>query len=153
MTGAGGSIGSELCRQILRFHPKELVMIDINENSLYMLEQEFNRARTHGRLPKEIKIDSYIASIRDRMAINDIIALKAPAVVFHAAAHKHVPLMETRPMEAIKNNVFGTNNVIQCCIRNRVPRFIMISTDKAVHPTNVMGADQTYDGNDLTGQR
>ena len=140
VTGAGGSIGSELCRQILRFHPKELVMIDINENSLYMLEQEFNRARTHGRLSKEIKIDTYIASIRDRMAINDIIALKAPSVVFHAAAHKHVPLMETRPMEAIKNNVFGTNNVIQCCIRNRVPRFIMISTDKAVHPTNVMGA-------------
>lgn len=142
VTGAGGSIGSELCRQILRFHPKELVMIDINENSLYMLEQEFNRARTHGRLSKEIKIDSYIASIRDRMAINDIFALKAPAVVFHAAAHKHVPLMETRPMEAIKNNVFGTNNVIQCCIRNRVPRFIMISTDKAVHPTNVMGASK-----------
>lgn len=140
VTGAGGSIGSELCRQIMKFHPKELVMIDINENSLYMLEQEFNRARLHHRLYEDIVVDSYIASIRDRISIDYIFSTKQPDVVFHAAAHKHVPLMETRPMEAIKNNVFGTNNVIQCCIRNKVPRFIMISTDKAVNPTNVMGA-------------
>ena len=140
VTGAGGSIGSELCRQIMKFHPKELVMIDINENSLYMLEQEFNRARIHHRLYGDIVVDSYIASIRDRISIDYIFSTKQPDVVFHAAAHKHVPLMETRPMEAIKNNVFGTNNVIQCCIRNKVPRFIMISTDKAVNPTNVMGA-------------
>lgn len=140
VTGAGGSIGSELCRQIMKFHPKELVMIDINENSLYMLEQEFNRARIHHRLYEDIVVDSYIASIRDRISIDYIFSKKHPDVVYHAAAHKHVPLMETRPMEAIKNNVFGTNNVIQCCIRNKVPRFIMISTDKAVNPTNVMGA-------------
>lgn len=140
VTGAGGSIGSELCRQIMKFHPKELVMIDINENSLYMLEQEFNRARIHHRLYEDIVVDSYIASIRDRISIDYIFSTKQPDVVFHAAAHKHVPLMETRPMEAIKNNVFGTNNIIQCCIRNKVPRFIMISTDKAVNPTNVMGA-------------
>ena len=140
VTGAGGSIGSELCRQIMKFHPKELVMIDINENSLYMLEQEFNRARIHHRLYEDIVVDSYIASIRDRISIDYIFSTKQPDGVFHAAAHKHVPLMETRPMEAIKNNVFGTNNVIQCCIRNKVPRFIMISTDKAVNPTNVMGA-------------
>ena len=140
VTGAGGAIGSELCRQIMKFHPKELVMIDINENSLYMLEQEFNRARIHHRLYEDIVVDSYIASIRDRISIDYIFSTKQPDVVFHAAAHKHVPLMETRPMEAIKNNVFGTNNVIQCCIRNKVPRFIMISTDKAVNPTNVMGA-------------
>lgn len=140
VTGAGGSIGSELCRQIMKFHPKELVMIDINENSLYMLEQEFNRARIHHRLYEDIVVDSYIASIRDRISIDYIFSKKQPDVVYHAAAHKHVPLMETRPMEAIKNNVFGTNNVIQCCIRNKVPRFIMISTDKAVNPTNVMGA-------------
>ena len=140
VTGAGGSIGSELCRQIMKFHPKELVMIDINENSLYMLEQEFNRARIHHRLYEDIVVDSYIASIRDRISIDYIFSTKQPDVVFHAAAHKHIPLMETRPMEAIKNNVFGTNNVIQCCIRNKVPRFIMISTDKAVNPTNVMGA-------------
>ena len=140
VTGAGGSIGSELCRQIVKFNPKELVMIDINENSLYMLEQEFNRNRVHGTLHPEIKILSLIASMREFTAISDIFKEKQPSVVFHAAAHKHVPLMETRPMEAIKNNVFGTNNVIKACIKNNVSRFIMISTDKAVNPTNVMGA-------------
>ena len=140
VTGAGGSIGSELCRQIVKFNPKELVMIDINENSLYMLEQEFNRNRVHGTLNPEIKILSLIASIREFTAISDIFKEKQPSVVFHAAAHKHVPLMETRPKEAIKNNVFGTNNVIKACIKNNVSRFIMISTDKAVNPTNVMGA-------------
>ena len=140
VTGAGGSIGSELCRQIVRFKPKQLFMIDINENSLYMLEQEFNRNRTHGTLDSSIEIVSLIASIREYKAINEIFKEKQPDVVFHAAAHKHVPLMETRPMEAIKNNVFGTNNVINACIKNNVSRFIMISTDKAVNPTNVMGA-------------
>ncbi len=140
VTGAGGSIGSELCRQIVRFKPKQLFMIDINENSLYMLEQEFNRNRTHGTLDPSIEIVSLIASIREYKAINEIFKEKQPDVVFHAAAHKHVPLMETRPMEAIKNNVFGTNNVINACIKNKVSRFIMISTDKAVNPTNVMGA-------------
>lgn len=140
VTGAGGSIGSELCRQILKFKPSKLVMIDINENSLYMLEQEFNRNRAHGSLNKDIEIVSLIASIRDFTAITNILKEYQPMVVYHAAAHKHVPLMETRPMEAIKNNVFGTNNVIQACIKNKIPRFIMISTDKAVNPTNVMGA-------------
>lgn len=140
VTGAGGSIGSELCRQIVKFKPKQLFMIDINENSLYMLEQEFNRNRTHGTLDPSIEIVSLIASIREYKAINEIFKEKQPDVVFHAAAHKHVPLMETRPMEAIKNNVFGTNNVINACIKNKVSRFIMISTDKAVNPTNVMGA-------------
>lgn len=137
VTGAGGSIGSELCRQIVKFKPKRLLMIDINENSLYMLEQEFNR---HGTLSESIEIISLIASIREFKAINGLFKEYAPDVVFHAAAHKHVPLMETRPMEAIKNNVFGTNNVINACIKNNVSRFIMISTDKAVNPTNVMGA-------------
>lgn len=142
VTGAGGSIGSELCRQIAKFNPKKLVMIDINENALYMLEQEFNRNRTHGLLNPNIEIISLIASIRDLSSISEIFKSYVPDVVFHAAAHKHVPLMETRPMEAIKNNVFGTNNVITACIRNKVPRFIMISTDKAVNPTNVMGASK-----------
>lgn len=140
VTGAGGSIGSELCRQIVKFHPKKLILIDINENTLYMLEQEFNRNRMHGKLDPEIEIISYIASIRERKAINEIFEMHKPQVVYHAAAHKHVPLMETRPQEAIKNNVFGTNNVIQLCIAHQVSRFIMISTDKAVNPTNVMGA-------------
>ena len=142
VTGAGGSIGSELCRQIVRFKPKKLVMIDINENYLYMLEQEFNRNRTHGLMDKDIEIVSIITSIRDFTALTDVFKKYQPEVVFHVAAHKHVPLMETRPMEAIKNNVFGTNNVIKACIKNKVSRFIMISTDKAVNPTNVMGASK-----------
>lgn len=140
VTGAGGSIGSELCRQIVKFKPAKLVMLDINENSLYMLEQEFNRDRVHGLLDPTIEIISIITSIREYAALMDVFKTYHPNVVFHAAAHKHVPLMETRPMEAIKNNVFGTNNVINTCIKNKVSRFIMISTDKAVNPTNVMGA-------------
>lgn len=140
VTGAGGSIGSELCRQISRFKPKRLVMLDINENGLYMLEQEFNRYKAHNKIDKDIEIISYIASIREAKAIDEIFSAEKPNAVYHAAAHKHVPLMETRPTEAIKNNVFGTNNIIQACIKNKIPRFIMISTDKAVNPTNVMGA-------------
>lgn len=140
VTGAGGSIGSELCRQIVKFQPRKLVMIDINENSLYMLEQEFKRHIGHGQMSQNIEMKSLIASIRDKKAIDEIFSRYHPDVVYHAAAHKHVPLMETRPMEAIKNNVFGTNNVIHSCIEHRVKRFIMISTDKAVNPTNVMGA-------------
>ncbi|MEG2707423.1 MAG: nucleoside-diphosphate sugar epimerase/dehydratase, partial [Erysipelotrichaceae bacterium] len=140
VTGAGGSIGSELCRQILNFNPKLLLMLDINENALYMLEQEFKRNIEHGKLSEDIEIRSYITSIRDREAIDAVMDEIRPDVVYHAAAHKHVPLMETKPKEAIKNNVFGTNNVILSCIEHEVKRFIMISTDKAVNPTNVMGA-------------
>jgi len=140
VTGAGGSIGSELCRQIIRFNPKRLVMIDINENGLYMLEQEFNRYRNQHKMNEKIEIISYITSIRDRKALDKVFEKEHPVVVYHAAAHKHVPLMETTPLEAIKNNVFGTNNVIHTCIDHQVERFIMISTDKAVNPTNVMGA-------------
>lgn len=140
VTGAGGSIGSELCRQIVRFEPRKLIMIDINENALYMLEQEFNRNKMHGVMNKSIEVISYIASIRDYRSMEDIFYDIAPDVVYHAAAHKHVPLMETRPEEAVKNNIFGTNNVMKACIKNKVPRFILISTDKAVNPTNVMGA-------------
>lgn len=140
VTGAGGSIGSELCRQIVKFRPKRLLMIDINENALYMLEQEFNRCRIHHKLDENIEIISLIASIREYEMISQIFSVYKPDVVYHAAAHKHVPLMEARPQEAIKNNVFGTNNVIRACLKHAVSRFIMISTDKAVNPTNVMGA-------------
>lgn len=144
VTGAGGSIGSELCRQIVRFNPLKLVMIDIDENALYMLEQEFNRSKMHNGTDKEIKIISDIASIRDYQAISALLKQHEVSVVFHAAAHKHVPLMETRPIEAIKNNIFGTKNVMDACIANKVERFILISTDKAVHPTNVMGATKRF---------
>ena len=158
VTGAGGSIGSELCRQIVKFKPGRLIMIDINENGLYMLEQEFNNMVRHKEMDPSIVYISYIASIRDYKAIDNILKNERAEIVYHAAAHKHVPLMETRPMEAIKNNVFGTKNVIDACIANKVKRFIMISTDKAVNPTNVMGATkrmtemilQAYGDNSVT---
>ncbi|MGM9948161.1 polysaccharide biosynthesis protein [Floccifex sp.] len=140
VTGAGGSIGSELCRQIVKFKPKRLLMIDINENSLYMLKQEFLRNQRNHLMDENIELVSLIVSIRERNDIYKILKEYQPEVLYHAAAHKHVPLMEDRPMEAIRNNVFGTKNVIDACMDCGVKRFIMISTDKAVNPTNVMGA-------------
>lgn len=134
ITGAGGSIGSELCRQIAKFGPKEMVLIDIYENSLYDIELELKSNY------KNIKIDAIIASIRDKNKMENIFEKCRPYLVFHAAAHKHVPLMEFSPLEAIKNNVFGTYNVVNCCDKYNVKRFVLISTDKAVNPTNVMGA-------------
>ena len=134
VTGGGGSIGSELCRQIIKFNPKELVILDIYENNLYDIEQELRM-----NYP-EAKIDAIVASVRDKKRLNEIFEQFKPYLVFHAAAHKHVPLMETSPLEAIKNNVFGTYNVVNCADEYNVKRFILISTDKAVNPTNVMGA-------------
>lgn len=134
VTGGGGSIGSELCRQIIKFKPQRLVIVDIYENNLYDIEQElkFN-------YPK-IQIDAIVASVREKERLNEIFSEYKPYLVFHAAAHKHVPLMETSPLEAIKNNVFGTYNVVNCADEYGVKRFILISTDKAVNPTNIMGA-------------
>jgi len=134
VTGAGGSIGSELCRQIIKYKPEKLVMIDIYENSLYDIEIELKT-----KYPK-IKIDAIIASVRDNKRLEQIFEEYKPYLVFHAAAHKHVPLMEKSPLEAIKNNVFGTYNVVNACDKYDVKRFILISTDKAVNPTNIMGA-------------
>lgn len=134
VTGAGGSIGSELCRQIVKYKPEKLVMLDIYENSLYDIEQELK-----SKYPK-IKLDAVIASIRDKKRLENIFEKYNPYLVFHAAAHKHVPLMENNPFEAIKNNVFGTYNVVNACDKYKVKRFILISTDKAVNPTNIMGA-------------
>lgn len=134
VTGAGGSIGSELCRQIVKYKPEKLVMLDIYENSLYDIEQELK-----SKYPKT-KLDAVIASIRDKKRLENIFEKYTPYLVFHAAAHKHVPLMENNPFEAIKNNVFGTYNVVNACDKYKVKRFILISTDKAVNPTNIMGA-------------
>lgn len=134
VTGAGGSIGSELCRQIIKYKPQKLVMLDIYENNLYDIEQELKY-----KFPK-IKIDAVIASVRDKKRLRQLFEQYKPYLVFHAAAHKHVPLMENSPLEAIKNNIFGTYNVTNACDEFEVKRFILISTDKAVNPTNIMGA-------------
>lgn len=134
VTGAGGSIGSELCRQIVKFKPSQLILLDIYENNVYDLQQELIH------LYKRLNLEVIIASVRDKERILEIFKFYKPEIVFHAAAHKHVPLMESNPQEAIKNNVFGTLKVAQCAHETNVKRFVLISTDKAVNPTNVMGA-------------
>lgn len=134
VTGGGGSIGSELCRQIAKFKPKELLILDIYENNAYDLQNELFR-----KFP-DLNQKVFIASVRDRRRLEQIFKDYKPEVVFHAAAHKHVPLMEFNPTEAIKNNVFGTLNVAECANKYEVNRFVLISTDKAVNPTNIMGA-------------
>ncbi len=134
VTGAGGSIGSELCRQIVKYNPKKLIMLDIYENNLYDIEQELKLKFPNANL------EAVIASIRDKKRLEQVFEKFNPYLVFHAAAHKHVPLMENSPLEAIKNNVFGTYNVVNACDKYKVKRFILISTDKAVNPTNIMGA-------------
>ena len=134
VTGGGGSIGSELCRQIMKYKPQRLVIVDIYENNAYDLQMELNR-----KYPDN-KPTVLIASVRDKRRLDDIFRKYRPYIVFHAAAHKHVPLMEVSPSEAIKNNVFGTLNVAMCADEFNVKRFVMISTDKAVNPTNIMGA-------------
>ena len=134
VTGGGGSIGSELCRQIARFNPKELIIFDIYENNAYDLQNELLRKY------KNLNLKTLIGSVRDRKRLNSIFKEYRPQVVFHAAAHKHVPLMEDSPGEAIKNNVLGTLNTAELASEYGVERFVLISTDKAVNPTNVMGA-------------
>ena len=134
VTGGGGSIGSELCRQIATHRPKKLIILDIYENNAYEIEQELRRHHP------DLSLLALIASVRDAKTIDRIFDTHRPEIVFHAAAHKHVPLMETSPAEAVKNNVFGTQNVASAADRYGARRFVMISTDKAVNPTNIMGA-------------
>lgn len=135
VTGGGGSIGSELCRQICLYGAKRLVILDVYENSTYNIQQEL--LRKYGR---DAEIFAEIVSITDRGELDKVLEQHKPEIIFHAAAHKHVPLMESEPVEAVKNNVFGTLNVAELAVKHNVKRFIMISTDKAVNPTNVMGA-------------
>ncbi|HFH9939539.1 TPA: polysaccharide biosynthesis protein [Streptococcus suis] len=135
VTGAGGSIGSEICRQIARFSPKRLLLLGHGENSIYLIHRELQE-----KYGKSIELIPVIADIQDRERIFDIMATCRPNVVYHAAAHKHVPLMEYNPHEAVKNNIFGTKNVAEAAKAANVEKFVMISTDKAVNPPNVMGA-------------
>ena len=134
VSGGGGSIGSELCRQIAMHNPEKLIILDIYENNAYDIEQEL--IRRHPTL----KLITLIASVRDEQKIEDVYKTYRPQIVFHAAAHKHVPLMETSPNEAVKNNVFGTLNMAKYADKYKVETFVQISTDKAVNPTNIMGA-------------
>ncbi len=135
VTGGGGSIGSELVRQVAKYHPKQIIVVDIYENNVYDIQQEL-------LLEYDNKLDfvALIASVRDYDKMEAIFKEYRPQLVFHAAAHKHVPLMETSPAEAVKNNIFGTWNTAQLSDKYDVEKFVMISTDKAVNPTNVMGA-------------
>lgn len=138
VTGGGGSIGSELCRQIVKFNPKKLLILDIYENNAYDLQMELK-----SKYP-DLDLEVIIASIRDFNRLKEVFEKYRPFVVFHAAAHKHVPLMEVNPAEAIKNNIIGTYNVVKCSDMYKVNRFVQISTDKAVNPTNVMGATKRF---------
>jgi FlaA1/EpsC-like NDP-sugar epimerase len=136
ITGGGGSIGSELCRQLAAHKPKQLIIVDIYENNAYEIQQEL------GYKYPELNIIVLIASVRNEKRIDSIFATYRPDIVYHAAAHKHVPLMEESPNESIKNNVFGTLNTVLAADKYNVERFVMISTDKAVNPTNIMGASK-----------
>lgn len=136
VTGGGGSIGIELCRQLAAHHPKQLIILDIYENNAYDIQQELSR-----KYP-DLDLVVLIASVRNKERIDNIFETYRPNIVYHAAAHKHVPLMEDSPHEAIKNNVFGTYKVAQAADRYGVDKFVLISTDKAVNPTNIMGASK-----------
>lgn len=139
VTGGGGSIGSELCRQIAKYHPKRLIILDIYENNAYDIQQELRRI-----WGSQLDLRVGIASIRDKEKIYQLFRFYRPDIVFHAAAHKHVPLMEECPEEAVKNNIFGTYHVVRAAEKFGVRKFVMISTDKAVNPTNFMGATKRF---------
>lgn len=134
VTGGGGSIGSELINQIAKYSPEKIVNVEINENSSYLMELELKRKYPY------LEYKTEIASVRDLDKLDNLFNKYKPDILFHAAAHKHVPLMENNPEEAIKNNIFGTRNVAECCLKYKLESVVLISTDKAVNPTNIMGA-------------
>lgn len=137
ITGGGGSIGSELCLQISKLDPRQLIVLDIYENNTYSLQQKLRR-----QFGDSLKLNIEIASVRDKLKLEKVINTYKPNVIFHAAAHKHVPMMEVNPEEAVKNNVEGTLNITSLATKYNVEKFVLISTDKAVNPTNVMGASK-----------
>lgn len=136
VTGAGGSIGSEICRQVMRFNPRKLLLLGHGENSIYLINRELQNQYRN----KETEIIPIIADVQDRPRIDMIMQIYHPDIVYHAAAHKHVPLMEYNPVEAVKNNVIGTRNVAESAKLHNVESFVMVSTDKANNPPNVMGS-------------
>ncbi len=144
VTGGGGSIGSELCRQIARFEPEELQIVDIYENNVYELQNELNSTYNIFGLDEKLKLKAIIASVRDKKRMKHVLTCVKPDVIFHAAAHKHVPLMEDNPYEAVKNNILGTFNMASLAHELNLQKFVLISTDKAVNPTNVMGATKRF---------
>ncbi len=146
VTGAGGSIGSEICRQVSKFNPARILLLGHGENSIYLIHRELSVL-----LKGRIDIVPIIADIQDRDLIFEIMANYRPDIVYHAAAHKHVPLMEYNPKEAVKNNIFGTKNVAEAAKAAGIPKFIMVSTDKAVNPPNVMGATKRFAEMIVTG--
>ncbi|PIC77207.1 hypothetical protein CSV74_07630 [Sporosarcina sp. P19] len=139
ITGAGGSIGSEICRQVLEFRPKKLILLGHGENSIYTIDMELRQ-----KVSSNTEIYPVIADVQDRTRIFDLISELKPDVIYHAAAHKHVPLMEGNPMEAVKNNIFGTKNVAEAARFFGVSHFVLVSTDKAVNPPNIMGATKRF---------
>lgn len=139
VTGAGGSIGSEICRQVMRFNPKQLLLLGHGENSIYLIDMELRE-----KVPQGTEIIPVIADVQDRERIFAIMEEYKPDVIYHAAAHKHVPLMEANPFEAVKNNIYGTKNVAEAADTFGVGHFVLVSTDKAVNPPNVMGATKRF---------
>ncbi|GAB1772423.1 MULTISPECIES: polysaccharide biosynthesis protein [Priestia] len=139
VTGAGGSIGSEICRQICKFSPSRLILVGHGENSIYKIDMELRK-----QYGNSIELLPIIADVQDRNRIFGILKINQPDVVYHAAAHKHVPLMEANPMEAVKNNIFGTKNVAEAAHSAGVSNFVLVSTDKAVNPPNIMGATKRF---------
>lgn len=136
VTGAGGSIGSEICRQVIQFNPKQLLLLGHGENSIYLIDREL-KINYSDKLTEIVPI---IVDVQDREKIFEVMAHYQPDIVYHAAAHKHVPMMEYNPREAVKNNVYGTKNVAEAAKATNVKNFVMISTDKANNPPNVMGS-------------
>ena len=137
VTGAGGSIGAEICRQVIRFKPEKLLLVGQGENSIYQIHRELTSMYN-----KQVEVMPIIADVKDRARMFKLMEQWKPHIVYHAAAHKHVPLMEANPMEAVKNNIYGTKNVAEAAIATNANNFVMVSTDKAVNPTNVMGASK-----------
>ena len=139
ITGAGGSIGSEICRQVAAFNPKKIILLGHGENSIYTIDMELRQ-----NISPDIEIVPIIADVKDRNRMFELVAEWKPDVIYHAAAHKHVPLMEDHPMEAVKNNIFGTKNIAEAAHYNGVSYFVFVSTDKAVNPPNIMGATKRF---------